>query len=317
MKTGWFKHVWFLHSLYLLIMIFMVCLITGCYQEPDDGRYYRSMVVYPELPTGEIIPKLSHTVRETSGLIYINGQLWTLNDSGHQAQLYQLDSTSGDILRIVTLINAFNHDWESLNFDDDYVYIGNTGNNKGVRKNLSVYRIDRKILADHSIQKVEAEEISYRYEDQKFFPEALRHNFDCEALIPSRDSIYLITKNRSNYMTHIYVIPNRPGEWIARRVGSWNSDGQITEATQDDKSGRIVLLGYIYYPQMKKNNSFIWIIDAADYPRFWKDTGKRWNLDLNRQTEAITFIDSNTFWISAEKSNFEAASIFQAVLPAN
>ncbi len=307
----------FPHLFYFFCLIFPVSLMTGCYQEPDDSRYYRSMVVYPALPTEDIIPKLSHTVKETSGLIYINGQLWTLNDSGNQAQLYQIDRTSGDIQRIVSLTNAINHDWESLNFDDHYVYIGNTGNNKGVRKNLSVYRIDKRILTDYSVQKVEAEQISYRYEDQKFFPEALRHDFDCEALIPSRDSIYLITKNRSNYMTHIYVIPNKTGDWVARSVGIWNSNGQITEAAQDERLGRIVLLGYVYYPQMKKNNSFIWIIDTKDYPRFWKEAGKRWNLDLNRQAEAVTFVDSSTLWISAEKSNFKAASVFQAGLPAN
>jgi len=47
---------------------------------------------------------LSYNVRETSGLIYLNGKLITHNDSGGEPALYELDTITGN----VTFLHSIN-----------------------------------------------------------------------------------------------------------------------------------------------------------------------------------------------------------------
>lgn len=306
----------FLPTLLGLCIFFSVGCNTKGSEEEQQTHMEQSYQIFPKITPETVLPNLSLTVRESSGLIYVDGQLWTLNDSGNDPELYQLDTATGKILRVVPILDAMNFDWEALTFDSNFIYIGDTGNNRGMRMNLAVYRIPRAMLTQQSIPRIEAEKISYQYEDQKVWSTLFKHNFDCEAFITSPDSIYFLTKNRADFHTNIYAIPNQPGHWEAQKLGDFNSHGQITEATQWDDSKQIALLGYIYYPQLKKNKSFIWLFEADAYPQFWKSQGKRWNLELNRQTEAISFADSNSFFISSERSNFPSASVYKVVVPA-
>ena len=84
---------------------------------------------------------LPDEVDENSGLAYLNGKLWTINDSGGLPVLYALDTTNGQIVQRIAIANAVNIDWESLADDDQYIYIGDFGNNSGNRDDLSIYRV--------------------------------------------------------------------------------------------------------------------------------------------------------------------------------
>src|SRR5262245_58181650 len=66
---------------------------------------------------------LPASIRETSGLVFWNGMLWTHNDDGDTA-LYAIDTTDGHILRRVPIKGVVNNDWEDITQDDDYIYIG-------------------------------------------------------------------------------------------------------------------------------------------------------------------------------------------------
>ena len=72
----------------------------------DGSCTYKNASIKPELNT-----KLSTIVNETSGLLYWNHQVWTHNDSGGEPALYNIDSTTGKVIRtsrrmIITSISA-------------------------------------------------------------------------------------------------------------------------------------------------------------------------------------------------------------------
>ena len=84
---------------------------------------------------------LPATVKETSGLLLLNGKLITHNDSGRDAKLYELDTLSGAITRTITISNATNRDWEDIAVDETHIYIADIGNNNGTRTDLTIYKI--------------------------------------------------------------------------------------------------------------------------------------------------------------------------------
>ena len=88
----------------------------------------------------EIVGALPDTVSETSGLIFHNGKLITHNDSGGRPELYEIDTTSLEITRTVTIENIENIDWEDIAQDDTHIYIGDFGNNGGDRTDLKIYK---------------------------------------------------------------------------------------------------------------------------------------------------------------------------------
>ena len=124
------------------------------------------------------ITVLDPTVKETSGLIFFDGKLVTHNDSGDNPNLYEIDTVSGAVTRTVSISNASNIDWEDIAQDDDYIYVGDFGNNNGNRGDLIIYKIAK---ADFNTQtSVTADSILIQYAAQTNFtsrPNA--NNYDC------------------------------------------------------------------------------------------------------------------------------------------
>ncbi|MEP2237179.1 MAG: hypothetical protein ABJI22_02385, partial [Maribacter sp.] len=110
----------------------------------------------------QIVGDLPDDVFETSGLLYFNGNLITHNDSGNEAVLYEIDLQSLSILRRVIISNVINIDWEAISQDDEYIYIGDFGNNVGTRKDLAVHRILKEDFLNANT--VSAETINFSYE---------------------------------------------------------------------------------------------------------------------------------------------------------
>ena len=78
---------------------------------------------------------MSDLVIETSGLLRVNDQLWTHNDSGNDPILYRIDPLDGSVLQMLA-INVPNIDWEDITTDGEFIYIGDVGNNSGDRTDL-------------------------------------------------------------------------------------------------------------------------------------------------------------------------------------
>ncbi len=251
----------------------------------------------PLVPT--LLTALSPTLYESSGLLAVNGALWTHNDSDNENKLYQVDPSNGEVVREVTLTNASNVDWEAITSDGEWVYVGDFGNNPGSRTNLRIYRFPLTELTDPDVTSVLVDTIRFAYADQTdFTPANQAHNWDCEAFIVEGDSLYLFSKRWLDAHTMCYALPAWPGDHMAVPHDSLDSQGLVTDATYDPGTGRLLLLGYTH-----AMHPFIWDLSGFHGNTFFHSQAERYDLALPfTKTEGITFLNSDTVWISCEEN---------------
>ncbi len=245
--------------------------------------------------TISLVGVLPEAVNETSGIIFYNGRLITHNDSGNSPELFEIDTLTQQITRIVEVSNAENIDWEDLAQDQNYIYIGDIGNNRGDRTDLAVYRIS-KMEYDNS-NTVSAERIGFSYEDQTDFNPTSNSDWDAEALTMLRGQLTLFTKRWQTGGSSVYVIPSTPGEHMAINLGSTQFSGLVTAATYNDITNVLYLLGYSQLLQ-----PFLVRYEDPPGPLSFSGNGEFSNLNIGlAQTEAIAFVDANIYYISSER----------------
>lgn len=250
----------------------------------------------------DYITDLPGSLKETSGLVLINGQLWTINDGGNPAGIYQVDTANGKVLRTIIIRNTTNVDWESITQDDSSVYIGDFGNNFGNRTDLHILKIRKADLLDPATDTVQAGFIYFSYPDQTEFSAAVnKTNFDCEAFFYHNDSLHLFSKDWSDLQTLHYLLPPDTGTYIASLAEQFDADGLITDASINEM-GNIVLLGY-KNTGGKFYSCFAWLL--SDYKGSTYFTGAIKRLDLGSafhlgQAEGIALTNNNTVWLSSE-----------------
>ena len=184
---------------------------------------------------------LDGILAETSGLIFWENQFWTHNDNS-DTNIYALDTLYGRIVQPYPLSGIVNTDWEEISQDGDYIYIGDIGNNSGNRNDLKIFRAGKRSILNNSAV---FDSVCIIYSDQvDFTPATYDSDFDCEAFIVSKDSIYLFTKEWISNGTSVYSLPKTPGKYVAKKRSSFNVDGLITGAVYLEKERIIVLTGY-------------------------------------------------------------------------
>ncbi len=240
-------------SIYLLLMLLAVQAScnssqTGC-TDPKAINFDSSATVNDmscEYDTTYINPRwsleISDQISETSGLIIWDGLLWTFNDNT-DTRLYGLDTLSGEIVNEYLLEGVENKDWEEIAQDEDFIYVGDIGNNSGKRRDLHILRIDKASLRSGEAS---IDTIWFSYSDQKNFnpPDANQTEFDCEAFVVSSDSIYLFTKQWLSGNTTLYAMPKQPGSYVAQKRSTFDTRGQVTGASYLEQEGVLILSGY-------------------------------------------------------------------------
>lgn len=267
--------------------------------EINDGSCDYPVTIYVSI----LSANLPTTVRETSGLAFAGGMLWTHNDSGHPPQLFVIDTLDGSVLRQVTLINASNEDWEDLAQSDTHLFIGDFGNNNGNRTNLRIYRVGLDSLLDGMSNTVWADTIAFSYPDQMDFSTKPNNNeYDCEAFFFRDDTLHLFTKNWVSLTTRYYTLPATPGNYVAELRDSFNVDGLITGASHNPEGDEIVLCGYkpvgfgLY-------TCFAWLL--WDYPPHRPFEGNKRRIELGTplqmaQLEAVWLNPDLKGWMTGE-----------------
>lgn len=239
---------------------------------------------------------LDNQIKETSGLSFFNGKLYTFNDSGNQPQLFEIDRSSGNITNVLK-INAENKDWEALTNDGSYFYIGDFGNNAGTRKDLKIYKVP---FQTAEINKHEVKAINFYYPEQTdFTSKNTETNFDAEALIYLNGKLHLFTKEWSSKSTTHYVIdPQIYESQKAEKVESYPTGFVITDASYFDK--KLYLIGYT-----KKTEVFLDIFNETEPGIFFKEAPKHYYLGSSLsigQIEGVAVNESGVY-ISGEKFN--------------
>jgi len=220
----------------VLAFVLILFISLGC----GGGSDTASLTRYISLT---LLSELQMDVRETSGLAEVDGRLYTHNDSGGSNLLYEINATTGEVLRTIMVNGATNEDWEDLACDDTYLYIADIGNSLGARNDLKIYKILKSDLRDNWV--VNADEISFSYGDQTTFSYApFSTPYDAEALIAFEGQLYIFTKNWADYTTRVYRVPNIPGDYVAIPVGEKVLDVLVTGASFDEASRSVALIGY-------------------------------------------------------------------------
>ncbi|MFT4739259.1 MAG: hypothetical protein ACI9L9_000031 [Marivirga sp.] len=166
------------------------------------------------------IAALPKQINEASGLENCGDSIyWTHNDGGLSV-IYGLND-KGEIVKTVHLKNK-NRGWEDLTFDSsNNLYIAATGNNKGDKGDLKIYKIPNPNTISDPI--ILAQTISFTYSDNPS-----KKSYDSDALVAIGDSLYIFTKNRTvpnDGMVHMYALPNEPGKYIAQEIDSFKLEG--------------------------------------------------------------------------------------------
>ncbi|WEK71373.1 MAG: hypothetical protein P0Y62_07370 [Candidatus Chryseobacterium colombiense] len=247
---------------------------------------------------------LDTKIQETSGLSILNGKLYTFNDSGNTPDLFEIDKNNGEIIRIYKT-NLTNTDWEALTNDGENFYIGDFGNNTGVRKDLTIYKVPYEKLNEANSTQISVSEktltgnsIPFFYPEQTdFTPKNLKTDFDAEAMIFLDGKIHLFTKEwASRSTTHYIVDPEISEKQEAKKIEVFQTNFVVTDAAYFDK--KLYLVGYT-----KKTEVFLNIFRETEPGIFFKEDPKRYYLGSALsigQIEGVA-VDESGVYISGEK----------------
>lgn len=258
-----------------------------------------------------LVEQLPDCIEETSGLIWINGQLWTHNDSGNGTKLYCIDTLDGSILQEKTILNTANTDWEDITADEQWIYIADCGNNGSKKRDyFTIYKIHKDSLCNSDSVITCRNFIYFTYADeiyQNYEHNAGQSMFDCEAILAKGDSLLLFSKNWMDNRCFIYGLPKTDNTFTTMDsltpIDSICLDFMVTGA--DYYRNTIALIGYIYQPAAYTLVPYLTIISDFDDNRI--SSGNIQTFCLNNlsfhPTEGITFSDNRNLLVSNEKIN--------------
>ncbi|QUM78654.1 hypothetical protein HWV00_15000 [Moritella sp. 24] len=276
-----------------------------------SGYFYwsRPLQNYPVLDI-KIQTLLQNKVKETSALAQFGGQIWTANDSGDGANLYQINEQTGQVIKQVHVNDVISYDWEELAQDADTLFVMDCGNNRGTRDSRTIININTGDLmtADDGANVAAVNTARFSMADKP--EEALTmfiHDYDCEASAVVDEELWVLSKNWVNLQSRLYrmelteiaksaannsVIQVTPTQTL-------NVDGLITAADYNAATNQLVLLGYD--DNLIYKHPFIWIVAVENKDLNW-DRAKRFNLAHYGQWESIIWQGEEELLLTAEAS---------------
>jgi hypothetical protein len=242
--------------------------------------------------------RLDSTVEETSGLIYLDGSIWTFNDSGGEPALYRIDPNNGSVIRKTIISKALNVDWEDIAMDEHYIYVADVGNNYAGRDTVVIFRIDSGELLSGATEMDHAGIITLSYEEELARSNKGRSSLDCEALFAYRDSLYLFSKNWVDASTSVFVIPALPGHYNLKHSIRYEAKMLVTGADINSHTKEVSLVGYRSYMPVVITYTYDEdpaLVDCGGKARIYP-------LRAGRQVEGICYDNKGSLFISAERS---------------
>lgn len=246
-----------------------------------------------------LIDKLPRKMEEVSGIQKMRpkGLIWMINDSGNKDRIYGVNK-KGNIKEEIKVKRSKNVDWEELTKDDKgNLYIGDFGNNRNERTDLTIYKISKPDKIKEGETK--ASKITFYYPEQIAFPPKKTEMFyDLEAFIFLNDHFYLFTKNHSaefDGTTLLYKIPAKKGKHEAQLITTYKTcdDAEhckITAADISPDKSKIVLLGH----------DRIWVLTDFKGDNLYSGNVETILLGHSSQKEGICFVDDSTLFITDE-----------------
>lgn len=228
---------------------------------------------------------------------------WTLNDSGDEPRVYAI-RTDGQVVESVRyprspgtyIAGAINNDWEDIALDaSGNLIVADLGNNTNARSDLTLYFVpEPEPTAGRTIA---MSSVFVSYPSQTSKPASSDDfNYDAEAVFTVGDDVYVLSKNRSNTGTDLYLLDGREPGVInpLRALGHHDVEGEVTGA---DASADGLLLAVLTYDS-------IWLFERDDLGTpFFEGRAYRRPYLLSTgesDSESICFEDDETLLIADE-----------------
>jgi hypothetical protein len=258
---------------------------------------------------------LPDTVHETSGLIPSRRDawsIWTINDSGNEPELIELNATTGSVQRIVRVADASNVDWEAitaLNVVDGqrYIYVGDTGGNvPPPRKDFFVYRMREPEVAnlpDGTKERIHSQRVKIQYPDFQ--------NHDCEAMVvvPAHETIYFLTKSKQGGGGQLFKVddPRWGKSDIAELVGSIDlstleKGAKVTDMAFNADGTELSILTYKGCYSYKLNQPYD--IESIEGSHPFRVIAQHL-----KQAEGVCYGDDGALYLSSEKQGDTPATL--------
>ncbi len=152
---------------------------------------YQSITMAGQVATPNLVEASGLAASRTTSDV-----LWSHNDSRGSATLFAF-TTDGEDLGAFEVPGAFALDWEDVSAgpgpfgDDAYLYVGDIGDNFGIRGGLiTVYRVGDIAPSDLDEAFPDSTALTYRY------PDGDDHNAEALFIDPRDPSLYLMTKSK-------------------------------------------------------------------------------------------------------------------------
>ena len=260
---------------------FLSCLLLVFFPSFSQGQDNLTATVVGDLPT---------RIEGTSSLFFFDGKLWSCNDHGPLV-LYALDTLNAEIIDSVVL-QGLVYDMEEVTQDDEYFYLGDFGDNNGVRSDLHVLRLSKENLVSGNVV---FDTIWFSYPDRS---SDNARDFDCEAFVTTDTALLLFTKQWASLGSGCYTIPKEPGRWEARKLFDLDTRGLVTGACYTRDGGRLVLCGYDMLC-----SPFIFVVKGFSCSDSVPGQEVRVGLTngMGCQTEGIASIDGLHYFLTCER----------------
>lgn len=228
------------------------------------------------------VATLPDVINESSGLIVIDKQLITHNDSGALPALHQIDTT-GIITKNVKYEYLYNQDWEAIAQSNNAIHIADVGNNKGNRKDLKIYNIVKTGIWQPEID-LDIAAISYAAQ-KDFTVRNRNHSYDAESVIVIDEIMYLFSKDWINFSTTVYSFPIYK-DAVLKELQTINVKGLVTDAAFNTKN-TVLLCGYnqslqAFIIELTFKNGAFTFVKKTELP-----------IDEGAQIEAIAYYGTN------------------------
>jgi hypothetical protein len=242
--------------------------------------------------------------KENSGIVKSRNYpdlFWMHNDSGDEPRIYPIHRDGTNYINErypeehgVLIGGAINVDWEDITCDaDGTLIIADVGNNSNDRRDLTLYYVDEP--ASTAGRTTFRKKVLVCFPDQSEFPASRGNfNFDCEAVFTVGNTVYLLTKNRSNSHTNLYSLDDPQSEIVnsLTYLGTFDINGQAVAADSSKDGNRLVVLTY----------GGIWLFERGNLNQSFFTERIFWCGLRIHDAEAICFADDSTLSIADEKT---------------
>ncbi len=264
--------------------------------------------------------KLPKDLKEVSGMVYWDGKLVMLNDGGNENELFVVDTATAKVKQVIVLQGTTNIDWEDITQDSLNFYVADIGNNSsGNRKDLVIYKVPKAAIPTGDtvvIAPDQIERIQFSYADQTDFA-AQKDNhtrFDCEAIVYLHGQLHLFTKNWIGDYTVHYQLPALPGNYVAGRLDSMQTDNFIITGADSWGDDELILTSYTL-----GGRCALWLVFGFGQSDMFFESGNKRTISLppvleTSQLESVCFSAEGEGWLASERIHRKVVKVDQKMM---